>query len=136
MARYCNTVLPCARSHADGGEVPPARMVPSWPSCPAPSAPDQLCFCTHLFCSADGDEVLPSPTVAARYDAQADFGAKGDGEADDTAALQVGSEVQAGEACKPSIGWSALCETYWGWRGGKHWRRCGRRSSIGGFPVE
>lgn len=71
-----------------------------------PNASDQSVF---LFCSADGDEVLPAPTVAARYDAQADFGAKGDGEADDTAALQVGCEVQAGEACKPSIGWNARC---------------------------
>lgn len=40
-------------------------------------------------CLPDGDVVLPAPTAPARYDAQADFGAKGDGQADDTAALQV-----------------------------------------------
>ncbi len=43
-----------------------------------------------LLGTADGDVPLPPPTAPARYDAQADFGAKGDGEADDTAALQVG----------------------------------------------
>lgn len=68
----------------------------------APKQPE----CSSIAClrCTDGDAVLPPPTVAARYDVQADFGAKGDGEADDTAALQVGLRLFTNRLCSVNEG--------------------------------
>lgn len=59
---------------------------PSWPGSTLVAAKHATCDCV-LLSPADGDAPLPVPS--AMYDVRKDFGAKGDGKADDTKALQV-----------------------------------------------
>ena len=75
------------------------------PSAAAPPPPVTAC-CRRLAAPADGDApVGPSFLSKPNYDVKS-FGAKGDGKADDTAALKVGS-LSAERACECAPGSAA-----------------------------